>query len=101
VRNAVDNANKYTVNGTIRVTASRQIGTLVLEVSDTGRGMRQDLIDGMVALQDREEQLSYKKRKSLGFYIMAMLTKKLGGRYTISSEKDKGTMVRFQIPEWK
>ncbi len=101
LRNAVDNANKYTVKGRITISASRQNGNLELAVSDTGRGMKKELIEDLMALQGNTEQLTYKKRKSLGFYIMAMLIKKLDGKYTIISVKEEGTVLRFIIPESK
>jgi sensor histidine kinase regulating citrate/malate metabolism len=52
-------------------------------------------------LQHGNVQLSYKERKSLGFYIMAMLITKLGGSYTINSIKGQGTHLCFTIPELK
>jgi signal transduction histidine kinase/ligand-binding sensor domain-containing protein len=101
MRNAVDNANKYTHRGTISVTASKTDGTLKIIVSDTGRGMNQEKIDFLMNLQHETVQLSYEQRKSLGFYIMAMLTKILGGNYTISSNDKKGTELCFNLPELK
>ncbi|HKO81886.1 MAG TPA: ATP-binding protein, partial [Chitinophagaceae bacterium] len=101
LRNAVDNANKYTSNGTITISASRQNDNLQLIVSDTGRGMKEDMVRQLIELQYRNVQLSYKERKSLGFYIMAMLIKKLGGSYTITSIKGEGTHLCFMIPELK
>ena len=101
LRNAIDNANKYTSNGTITVSASRQNDNLQLMISDTGRGMKEDLVQQLIELQHGNVQLSYKERKSLGFYIMAMLIKKLGGSYTITSIKGRGTHLCFTIPELK
>ncbi|HKC36851.1 MAG TPA: HAMP domain-containing sensor histidine kinase, partial [Chitinophagaceae bacterium] len=97
LRNAVDNANKYTVNGTISVSATLQNSILQLIVADTGKGMNSEMVQELTDLQHRKEQLDYKQRKSLGFYIMAMLTKKLGGSYTITSVKGKGTSVCFML----
>jgi signal transduction histidine kinase len=101
LRNAIDNANKYTSNGTITVSAVQENDYLKVIVTDTGRGMNADMIKDLVDLQNLENHLSYKQRKSLGFYIMAMLTKKLGGSYTIESEKGKGTRVSFVMPGLK
>jgi len=99
LRNAVDNANKYTVNGTITVSASLQNSILQLIVSDTGKGMNSEMVQELTDLQYRKEQLDYKQRKSLGFYIMAMLTKKLGGSYTITSVKGEGISICFMLPQ--
>jgi hypothetical protein len=59
------------------------------------------LAQAMTDLQYNKEQLGYKQRKSLGFYIMAMLTRKLGGHYTINSVKGEGTKLCFVFPELK
>jgi signal transduction histidine kinase len=101
LRNAMDNANKYTSNGKITVSATHENDLLKLIVADTGRGMNPEMIKDLVDLQHTEHQLSYKQRRSLGFYIMAMLTKKLGGHYTIDSVKGQGTRLIFQFPELK
>jgi signal transduction histidine kinase len=101
LRNAIDNANKYTSNGTIKVSAFKKNGHLELVISDTGIGISEDQVNQLMNLQYSKEQLSYKQRKSLGFYIMAMLTKILGGKYLISSSKEKGTSVSFSLPELK
>lgn len=99
LRNAIDNANKYTSGGTITVTAERKEDHLKLSVKDTGAGMKEEMVQQLTGLQDQPIHLSYEKRKSLGFYIMAMLTKKLNGRYVIRSSGGKGTEIDFIIPE--
>ncbi|MEP6677305.1 MAG: ATP-binding protein [Ferruginibacter sp.] len=96
LRNAIDNANKYTHNGTIHISAAVN-EQLELSVSDTGRGMNAELVHELTELQ-QQGQLRYKQRKSLGFYIMCILTQKLGGSYRIASIKDSGTTVYFQFP---
>lgn len=101
LRNAIDNANKYTQAGNIIVSATMQNGNLQITVADTGRGITEDQVNLLMNLQNDVEQLTYKKRKSLGFYIMAMLTKKLGGSYNIISSREDGTRLVFTIPELK
>jgi signal transduction histidine kinase len=101
LRNAIDNANKYTTGGNIEVRAKRSGDNLELTVSDTGTGITAELAEQLTQLQYQEVQLDYKKRRSLGFYIMAMLIKKLNGHYTIHTEKGKGTTIHFNIPESK
>lgn len=101
LRNAIDNANKYSFNGTIKVTAVKKNGNLELTIADTGIGISEAQVNQLMSLQFSNEQLSYKQRKSLGFYIMAMLTKTLGGEYRITSSKENGTSVSFTLPELK
>lgn len=101
LRNAIDNANKYTSKGTIKVSAFKNNGNLELTISDTGIGISEAQVNQLMNLQFSKEQLSYKQRKSLGFYIMAMLTKTLGGKYVITSSKESGTSVSFTLPELK
>jgi len=97
----IDNANKYTHNSTITASAQLETGNLQINISDTGRGINEELVKDLTALQYIEDQISYKERRSLGFYIMAVLTKKLGGYYSINSQKWRGTSLDFVIPGLK
>ncbi len=99
IRNAVDNANKYTTEGTITVSAEQRDGNLEVTIADTGSGMNEEMAGQLIQLQYEDAQFGHKKRKSLGFYIMAMLTKKLKARYTINSVTGQGTVLRFVIPD--
>lgn len=99
LRNAVDNANKYTSEGTITVSAERENAILQVRVEDTGCGINEELVYELTQLQYQDSQFGHKKRRSLGFYIMAMLTKKLKGSYTISSVIGRGTVLNFVLPE--
>lgn len=101
LRNAIDNANKYSSAATINVSAQTGPNGLEVTINDTGRGISEEMIAQLMSLQQDNVQLSYKQRKSLGFYIMAMLIKKLGGHYIINSVKEKGTTLKFIIPELK
>jgi len=99
LRNAIDNANKYCSDGIIKVTANRQLNELHISIEDTGRGISQEMVHQLMALQYDNVQLRHEQRKSLGFYIMALLTMKLKGRYTITSERGRGTHLNFIFPE--
>jgi len=101
LRNAIDNANKYSSGAVIKISAVRRQEQLEITITDTGRGISEEMVAQLMSLQNDSLQLTYKQRKSLGFYIMAMLIKKLGGHYTINSVKEKGTALRFEIPELK
>lgn len=99
LRNAVDNANKYTSAGTITISVKRVNENLEITVADTGCGINEELVHELTQLQYDNAQFGHKKRRSLGFYIMAMLTKKLKGSYTISSVIGRGTVLSFVLPE--
>ncbi len=101
LRNAVDNANKYTTEGEIGISASRNNGNLEITVLDSGRGMNNQLVNELMQIQYEDIPLSSHQKKSLGFYIMAMLIRKLEGSYSIASAKEKGTRICFMIPESK
>ncbi|MEX6689518.1 ATP-binding protein [Danxiaibacter flavus] len=99
LRNAVDNANKYTSAGEIRLTASCNNNDLQICVADTGMGISAEMVEHLMRIQDTDIPLSSHQKKSLGFYIMAMLLRKLKGCYRIESTKGKGTSIIFTIPE--
>ena len=100
IRNTIDNANKYTHNGTISIKATKEDDRLLLTVSDNGHGMTQEMVQEFLNIEQQSKK-DFKQRASMGAYIMNILTKKIGGSYDISSVKDKGTTVSFTFPEIK
>ncbi len=91
IRNLLDNANKHTMNGTIRISADRNENRIVIAVADTGRGMS-------AAMQhryfDKERAAAQNGNGSL---IVLGLLEKIGGHLSIESEEGKGTTFRVEL----
>jgi signal transduction histidine kinase len=99
LRNAVSNANKFTGNGTITISASRKKNKIFLSVADTGIGMSEaqlkSLREGkpaMVGLGTRNE-----KGSGLGFILITEFVEMMDGSISIDSAPRKGTILNIEL----
>ena len=98
LRNLLDNAIKYTVQGEIRLSASRRGSMVILAVTDSGIGIRQadqsrvfeEFYQSGNAGRDRSKGLG------LGLAIVRRLADLLGLRLHLSSSPGHGTRVQIE-----
>jgi signal transduction histidine kinase len=95
IRNLVDNANKYTSQGSIRITATRQGDYVQICISDTGQGMSPRQIATFLG-EDNLENVN--SGSQLGHKFIFDLTRRLGGVLSVESEEQKGTKIRLLLP---
>lgn len=95
IRNLVDNANKYTSQGSIHITASRQRSNVLITISDTGKGMSPQQIAAFLGGDSLENVSS---GTQLGHKFVFDLTRRLNGVLSIESEEKKGTRVNLLLP---
>ncbi len=95
IRNLVDNANKYTSHGSIRITATRQGDDVQLCISDTGKGMNSRQ---MAAFLGEDNLENVNSGSQLGHKFVFDLTRRLGGILSVESEEQKGTKIRLLLP---
>ncbi len=95
--NLVGNAVKYTDEGYVQLTASRQGESVVIEVIDSGIGMTQDQVRTLFKPYESAGG-SERPGTGLGLTISRELVERHGGNLTIASEPDQGTMVRIHLP---
>ncbi len=102
VRNLVDNAIKFTDAGAVAVTARRgeQPDSVVIEVSDTGRGIAADEIVDIFEpfRQVGGSHLRQHAGVGLGLSIVKQLAEALGGRVSVSSVPGAGSRFRVEVP---
>ncbi len=105
VMNILDNAIKFTEKGGVCITIGFRKESyginLSVTVKDTGIGMRAESMEKMFA---RFSQGDASRRRQeggvgLGLAISYALIKKMGGAITVKSEVNKGTIVKFTIPQ--
>jgi signal transduction histidine kinase len=97
--NLVSNAIKFTpAGGSIRLEAEREAGELVLSVSDTGVGI--PLADQARVFDkfERGDPQVYQTGAGLGLSLVKSLVELHGGRVTIESGPERGTIVRCHLP---
>ncbi len=103
--NILTNAVKYTEKGTvsfsIRSTNEKDISTLTVEVSDTGRGIREDQIKILFEKFKRldEDLNSSIEGTGLGLAITEKLVEMMGGHIDVSSVYGQGTTFTVTIPQ--
>ncbi|HEX6811789.1 MAG TPA: response regulator [Planctomycetota bacterium] len=102
VGNLVDNAVKFTDEGSVQVTARVTYGKdsyLAIVVQDSGSGIPSDfLAGGISAFKQVDGSLTRRHGGSgLGLYMTQQIARSLGGNVLISSDKRSGTRVEITI----
>lgn len=100
LKNLLDNAVKFTPQGTVTMTMHSQKGGVEFCVSDTGIGMAPEALS-VVFEPFRQGDGSPTRRYhgvGLGLYIVRRLVDVLGGTVTVESAVDHGSTFRVWLP---
>jgi signal transduction histidine kinase len=100
VTNLFSNACKFTKDGEITVSAHMTEGTLVVSVADTGIGMtqaQQERVFDAFTQAEANTGLKY-GGTGLGLAIVREFCAMLGGRITLESQPDQGSLFRVTLP---
>ena len=96
--NLLDNAIKYTdVNGSVSVAVSFSNNDIIIEVKDTGIGIKKERL-GHIFSRFNEHAPGY-KGTGLGLYIAKSLVEAHKGRIEVESELGKGSVFRIYFPK--
>lgn len=100
LHNLLVNANKFTANGTITIKAITQNDTLILTVTDTGKGMPQEKVDELNNFRPVDSNPGTHKEQGwgLGYIIIMDLLKFSKGKLQVQSQLDKGTTITVELP---
>ncbi len=94
--NIIDNAVKYTVDGSIKIKIWDDELTVVVEVADTGIGIEKKYLERIFEPFSQEDERGYKRRfegTGLGLSVVKSFCDLNKCKIDISSEKGKGTKV--------
>jgi len=97
--NVVDNAVKFTSNGTVFINAAKNDNELIINVQDTGIGISEQFLP-FVYDEFSQENKGYNRAYSgngLGLAIVKKYCKLIGAEISITSEKNIGTRVDIKI----
>ncbi|HWO42018.1 MAG TPA: ATP-binding protein [Candidatus Eisenbacteria bacterium] len=100
VLNLLSNAVKFTEEGEIKVAAWQQNGHLKLAVSDTGIGMKKEVLD-YIFEEFRQADMSSTRKyggTGLGLAIVKGFINLMGGDITVESQMGKGSTFTITIP---
>lgn len=100
IRYLIENAVKFTEEGTIRVSIEQSTGKTIIAVADTGIGMEADQVD---IVFERFHQVSpglaERGGMGLGLAISKRLVEMHGGTIGAESSPGKGSVFSFSIPD--
>jgi heavy metal sensor kinase len=96
--NLCDNAVKYTVQGTIAVSAAAHADTISIEVRDTGVGIAPDHMPHLFDRFFRVDASRQSGGSGLGLAIAQEIARAHGGTITVSSAPGVGSTFTVQLP---
>lgn len=92
----LNNANKFTESGEIKLSCHREVEQLVIKVTDTGIGIPEEKQEWVF---DRFTKLDeFKPGAGLGLYICRLIVRRLGGTINIDREYTGGTRFVLVFP---
>lgn len=96
--NLLSNAVKYnSTPGFINIEVSRKLGNIIIEVTDTGEGIRPDQIDKLFQPFSRLPQHKKIEGVGIGLALSKRLTELMGGRIGVRSSPGKQTTFWVEI----
>jgi signal transduction histidine kinase len=99
VSNLIDNAIKYTpAGGRVEVSVERTAADFVISVSDTGRGIPGEEIEGLFRKYQRGSQVEGVVGSGLGLFIVKAIAEAHQGSVDLISKPGDGTTGRLHIP---
>ena len=100
VDEVAQNAFKFSDSGTpVEVKLSDSLGSVVLVISDHGRGFSTEHITRVGAYMQFDRKLHEQQGLGLGLSIAKRLTELHGGTLTIESQRDSSTVVTIKLPK--
>lgn len=101
-QNLVENAVKFTPEGgTVELRVREEVDTGILEIDDSGVGMRPERVPELFETfgQESEEGKHEQSRGGLGLPIVKRLIDALGGTIEVETGEGKGTCVTVRLPK--
>lgn len=92
-REALRNVERHAGASSVRVVVRREGARAVLEVTDDGRGMEVDAVEGPSRREGDDEPEDH-----FGLRIVRDLLADAGGRVTVAPAPERGTVVRVEVP---
>lgn len=99
VNNLISNAIKYTSSGdAILVSVRNKKNNIILEVKDSGIGIKEDNLDSVFEPFYRSPNVSEREGTGIGLSIVKSYVRRFNGTIDIESKPGQGTTVRLQFP---
>ncbi len=100
VRNLLDNAFKFTKNGTVSFSAARETNNLIITVRDTGIGVSEkELPDLFTKFHRGTDTFVFNyEGEGIGLYLSKLIVEEHGGKIAVESKEGVGTTMTITIP---
>lgn len=101
INNLLTNAVKYTPSkGQIKLTISKKDDDLIIIVADTGIGIPENQIEQIFTKMYRADNARAldPEGTGLGLYIIKEIANHTGGKITVESQENKGSIFTFTLP---
>jgi signal transduction histidine kinase len=100
ITNIVSNAIKFTADGQIRMTCTRQGEDVLFEVADTGIGMPPEALDSLFEKFVQADASTTRRfgGTGLGLAISRDLVELMGGMMSVASRLGEGSTFLFKVP---
>lgn len=98
ISNLISNALKYTYKGTIKVVSKVSNDKLIVDVIDTGIGIKENKLDQVFRKYYTVDGEKNKVGFGLGLHISQLLAQQIGGKLTVKSQFGLGSTFSLIIP---
>ncbi|MBP8613115.1 MAG: HAMP domain-containing histidine kinase [Candidatus Atribacteria bacterium] len=98
--NLIENAYKYTDKGEVRFSIKKDGGAAIIEVEDTGKGIKEENLEKIFEPFYREDKSRNEQVRGtgLGLTITNKIVELHKGKIEVRSSVGKGTLFRVKIP---
>lgn len=98
--NILSNAIKYNKdNGSVHITCHKKVNYLIIEVSDTGVGIKKEELNSIFTPFFRSPaNCPSIPGTGIGLSLVKQIVNEIGGTITVESEIDKGSIFRITLP---
>lgn len=96
--NLLDNAFKFTAQGTINFTVSYSGGTIIFRIEDSGCGINENNLQAIFEPFNQFSRQANNDGVGLGLYITHYLVELMQGSLIINSQLNKGTQCILSLP---
>ncbi len=101
VDNLLSNGAKFTKHGSVTLAVSKEDGSIVISVRDTGIGMSPSQINSLFdtfGSRDNETASNYGDDPGLGLPLTYRICRSMGGDLTVVSELGRGSSFMIRLP---
>lgn len=100
LRNLLTNANKFTSNGMITVSAITDADVVLIKVTDTGTGISDEIFEKLFDPQNRitKPGTENEKGSGMGLLLVKEFIEKLGSKLEVKTIPGQGSEFSFSLP---